>query len=187
MNDEIVYGANNKRDYNGAMMDRGKAGEAIVFDWLLHGLSDYVVSVTDVRRNKVMQELDIDCIITFQGGEVVLAEIKTDRHLGVTPNVLFEDRRINHFCDTEHAAYLGWSWRSKAQWFIFYAESIGKVYTCKSKNFRVACQRYLADAKGKPATLTIPTDEGKTTFNILIPFKPYCEPVFKIFDLEKAA
>ena len=63
----------------------------------------------------------VDCGVKLYTGQICLAEIKTDTNLGVSGNVLCEVLRINHHSDSKYAGYLGWTFRSPAQFLLYYA------------------------------------------------------------------
>jgi hypothetical protein len=113
-----------------------------------------------------------------------LAEIKTDNHLGKSGNVLFEVLRINHTCDPEYSLTLGWSGRTPANYIIYYAPSINKIYTFKTSNLRKAMQRYTRESRKQTNINIVETDNIKTTINILLPIS-YCAGLFKEYDLNE--
>jgi hypothetical protein len=160
-------------------MQRAKEAEARVMDFLKKRPD--VLGVMDWRELQVQQEADIDIAIKTRDGRITLAEIKSDSHLGVTNNVLYEVLRINHTCAHEHATTLGWSGRTPAQFILFDAISVKKIYQIRTEDFRKALQEYTRVARKNINVSIVPTDSIKTTVNILIPWN-YCQKYFKIFS-----
>ena len=92
--DRVLTGSGKERSYNGDYMERGKNAELIVLKWLADNST--VIGVEDLRTLRVMREADVDCSVKLMDGRIVLAEIKSDWHLGKSGNMLFEVLRINH-------------------------------------------------------------------------------------------
>jgi len=157
--------ANNKRSYNGHYMAVGRNAEAIILEWLNNHPG--IIGVEDLRQLRQMREADVDVSITLFDGRVALAEIKSDWHLGISGNVLFEVLRINHTCETSRSCTLGWSARSPAKWVLFYAPQIDSIYRISFHDYRKGMQVYSTD--NEPKTHVVRTDNIKTTLNLLIP------------------
>jgi len=177
-----VTGAEKQRSYNGDYMDDGRKAEEIVMRWI----QDFpeVIGVEDWRELRAVQEADVDCAIKTSDGRVTLAEIKSDKHLGVTPNVLFEILRINHTCIPDRAGYLGWAFRSPATYFLYYAPSVKKVYQCRADALRKVVQGYTKQQRKNTRLNWVCTDAIKSTINILIPWS-VCKDVFTIHDVHE--
>lgn len=173
-------GPNKKRSYNSDYMAEGKIAEEVVFAFLKQ--HPYVVDVQDWRDLKLVHEADVDCAIVTIDGRVRLAEIKSDTHLGVTNNVLFEVLRINHTCAAEHATTLGWSARSPANYFLYYSPMTKSIYQCKPDDLRKALQAYTKESRKKTNVQWINTDNIKSTLVILIPWQ-YCNGFFHIWKI----
>ena len=150
-------------------MVNGEAAERIVFEFL--SKQPIVESVTDTRNVKSWQDVEIDCIVKFKDGHTMWAEIKSDKHLGKSGNILFEVLRINHTADLKHAATLGWSARSRATHFLYYAPSVDKIYCITVTDLRNAMQAYTRNERARTNLNFVPTDDIKSTVNILIPEK----------------
>lgn len=161
----MEYSDRRIRSYSGDLMRKGRAGEEIVLEWLRK--SPYAKDVIDMREFRVSQRLDVDCGIETIDGSIVLAEIKTDYNLGKSNNFLFEVFRINHFVEADKVFYLGWAFRSPAKYLLYYAPNEKCLYRFTFKNIRETIGQYTA--KNQPKVIITPTDEQKTTFNILIP------------------
>ena len=160
-------GINKTKSYSGDYMDIGKQGEETVIDWLKQRPN--IIGVTDFREIREIHDADIDVGVRLYTGQVCLAEIKTDTYLGTTGNIIFEVLRINHYSDHKYAGYLGWSFRSPAEFLLFYAPNRKPpaIYKITFKDYRAVIQLY---TKENPARfLEVRTDRGKTTYNILIP------------------
>lgn len=146
-------------------MQKGRIGEAAVLEWLRKSQS--AREIIDMREFRISQRLDVDCGIETLDGALVLAEIKTDYNLGKTSNFLFELFRINHFVEADKVFYLGWAFRSPAKYLLYYSPNENMVYCFTFKSIREIIGKYIS--KTKPQINITPTDEQKTTFNILIP------------------
>jgi len=177
----VKTGSNKQRSYDGDYMAFGKMGEEVVLNWLR--LRPHVLEVDDFRELRPMQQADVDCGIYNRDGHVLLAEIKTDRHLGITPNMLFETMRINHTSHTDHAGKLGWSLRSPAQWLLYYAPTVQCIYQLRMSDFRLSFQQFTNKKRGNLKFNIVETDEIKTTVNVLIPFKDYIKQYTTIYEL----
>jgi hypothetical protein len=168
------------KSYNGALMEKGRTGEEIVMRWLSN--NPYCREVIDMREFRISQRLDVDCGIETVDGAIVLAEIKTDYNLGRTNNVLFEVFRINHFVSPDKVFYLGWAFRSPAKYLLYYAPHEKALYRFEFTSIRQIIGKYVS--ANNPRLQVTPTDEQKTTFNILIPFAKL-EGKYKKYDLSE--
>jgi len=176
----VMTGATKTRSYDGDYMDAGKTAEAIVMDFLRS--NPEVIGVEDIRKLRPMQAADADCIIYNADGTIAIAEIKSDKYLGKSGNVLFEALRINHTAPPDKAATLGWTARSPATYFLFYAPYNDSIYQCRADDLRAAFQKYTAEAREQSRYRLVPTDNIKSTVTYLIPWK-YCEDIFTIHEL----
>lgn len=167
-----------KRNYDGHYMDVGKNAEKVVMEWLSN--NPYVIGVNDLRSLREMREADVDCSLQLSDGRVVLAEIKSDYHLGVSGNVLFEMLRINHTSPPDRAVTLGWSGRSPAKWLLFYAPQSDSLYKCEFTELRRAFQKYTSESRKNTRIDYVVTDAIKSTVNALIPFE-YCKFIFTVY------
>jgi hypothetical protein len=173
-------GSDKPRSYSGDYMELGRKGSNIVLDWLCQ--RPQVIGVIDWRDVKVVQEIDVDFAIKTRDGRIVLAEVKTDSHLGVSGNVLFEVLRLNHRAPLEHCLTLGWGGRSPAQYFLLYAPVPHVIYQCKAADFRQVFQSYTGKTRKQTRLTWVNTDDVKSTLNVLIPWK-YCKDIFTIHRL----
>ena len=174
--------ANKERSYNGDYMAEGRFAEEVVMAFL----KDYpgVIGIEDFRNLRAVHEADIDCAIKTADGRVTLAEIKSDRHLGITGNVLFEVLRINHTCQPDRAGYLGWSFRSPATYFLYFSPKLKKVFLCRANDLRQVVQAYTKEHRKAVRLDWVNTDAIKSTVNILLPWD-VCKQVFKVYDVSK--
>lgn len=148
-------------------MADGKKAEEKVLGWLAR--EPWVIGVEDLRSLRQMREADVDCSVALIDGRVTLAEIKSDRHLGVSGNFLFEVLRINHTAPPEKAVTLGWSSRTPARQILYYAPACDVVHSILADEFRRAMQAY-TDVTRKGSRIDyVETDRIKSTINILIP------------------
>ncbi len=159
--------ANRKRSYDGDYMARGKTTELVVMQWLKD--ISVVERVEDLRSDTAMQRADIDCRIYCTGGRIILAEIKSDRHLGKSGNFLFEVLRINHTSRSERAVTLGWSARSQAELLLMHNPGINILDQILMSEHRQAFQNATAEMRGDIKRDYVPTDKIKSTYNFLIP------------------
>jgi hypothetical protein len=178
---EVNTGKHKQRSYNGDYMAFGKMGEEKVLDWLRK--RPQVLEVDDFRSLRSMQKADVDCGIYNAAGQVLLAEIKTCRHLGITPNILFETLRINHTSHTDFAGGLGWSLRSPAQWLLYYAPSVECIYQIRMSDFRKSFQTYTKEQRGNLKFNVVETDRIKSTVNTLIPYEKYTQQYTTVHTL----
>ena len=176
----VTTGADKERSYNGDYMADGKIAEEKVFEFLER--QPQVVGVDDWRDLRIVHEADVDCAIKTRDGVVTLGEIKSDSHLGQSGNVLFEILRINHTCQHEKSGTLGWSLRSPATFFLYYAPSVGKLYICRADSLRKIFQSYTRKARKNTRLDWVNTDSIKSTLNVLLPWE-ICKSIFKVYDL----
>jgi len=156
-----------EKNYNGEMMAVGKENEEIILNWLRN---KYSKEVLDFREFRLAQRIDVDFGIETIDGKIVLAEIKSDRHISESGNLLFECNRINHFAENKWF-YLGWGWRSPAQNLIIRNPNSGWTFIFDFYKLRKFVGRYISEV-GKNIEINITeTDDQKTTFNYLIPFE----------------
>jgi hypothetical protein len=181
MAEDSTPSADRPRNYDGGYMALGREGERIVLRWLWQHPT--VVGVTDVRELRVTREADIDCFVKTRDGRITLAEIKTDQHLGVTGNVLFEILRINHTAPPEHAVTLGWAARSPARMLFYYAPSMAAIYACQFNEFRKTVQDWTRVVRAGAKISFVSTDNIKSTINLLVPW----HIVSGIFQIQQLA
>ena len=161
-------GQRNIKTYNGDLMSVGKANEDIIFDWLKNDFK--AKEIIDFREFRLAQRIDVDCGIETIDGGIVLAEIKSDKYISEAGNLLFENHRINHYVDDKWF-YLGWGWRSPAQKLIIRNPKTNEVFIFDFMKLRRFVGFWVGE-NGKRCNMSIvETDEQKTTFNYLIPFK----------------
>lgn len=160
-------GASKLRSYSGDYMADGIKAQDIVLEFLRKRPD--VIGVDDLSQLKVMQEADVDCMIKTADGLITLAEIKSDKWIGKSGNILFEVLRINHTTTPDHAVTLGWSARTPAKFLIFYSPDLSKIYVISSDNLRRAMQQYTRTARKDSKINFVETDQIKSTLNILIP------------------
>jgi len=177
----VATGANKARSYDGDYMALGREAEEIVMGFLAHHPD--VLKVEDLRGLRVMHDADADCLIYLGSGRCPLAEIKADTYLGQTKNVLVELLRINHTATPEKAGTLGWTLRSPATYFLYWAPSVNRIYQCRADDLRAAFQRYSREQRDKVRTCWINTDSIKSTLTALVPWD-YCQKIFTIHEID---
>jgi hypothetical protein len=176
----VTTGADKPRSYNGDYMVDGKLAEEKVLEFLKR--QPQVIGVDDWRDLRIVHEADVDCAIKTRDGVITLGEIKSDSHLGQSGNILFEILRINHTCQHERAGTLGWSLRSPATFFLYYAPAVKKLYVCRADSLRGVFQSYTRKARQNVKTIWVNTDEIKSTLSVLLPWE-VCKDIFKVYDL----
>jgi len=176
----VTTGADKQRSYNGDYMAAGKYAEAICLEFVKRSPS--VLAIEDTRNLRVLREADVDCVMHLYDGRCHLAEFKSDAHLGVTGNVLFEVLRVNHTAPPEKSCVLGWSARSPAKFLLYFAPEKRCIYLCTFDGLRGAFQRYTRDQRKRTRLDWVNTDSIKSTVNVLIPWG-YCEEVFTVHDV----
>lgn len=176
--EHVPTGATKERSYDGDYMKLGKEGERIVLNFLQR--RPQVVGVEDFRDLRVMREADVDCAIKTRDGRISLAEIKSDSWLGISTNILCEVMRINHTCRPEMAGYLGWAFRSPAQWLLYYAPAARQIWQIKFDALRQVIQQYSQRERKNLRFDIVATDSLKTTFNLLIPENEFVGKLTKL-------
>lgn len=155
------------RSYGSGYMKLGKIGEEKVIDWLKRRPN--VIECEDLRELRPMQKADVDLAVYTTDGNTALIEVKTCRHLGKSGNVLFEVLRINHTCDPAFSVGLGWSARSPATFLIYYAITVDQIWIAKFAEFKKCFQEYSMKIRKAMRLDIVPTDNIKTTINVLVP------------------
>lgn len=186
-----VYGAENGRSYNGAMMAVGRKAEEIILAWLQdHG---DVLEVDDWRDLRAGQRADVDCAVYYEDGTVVLAEIKNDQFLKADGNVVFEYLRINHTAPPDKACVLGWTARTPAKFILYYAPTEHAVYVFRTEVMRRVFQSFTRTGRpsrsewmNKLARISmrwVSTDDIKSTLVVCIPLSEFPANSYKVFDV----
>jgi len=186
-----VYGSANGRDYNGAMMGKGKEGERVILSWLR--ANPAVIEVDDLRDLRPMQKADVDCAIYNDDGTVCLVEIKSDDWLVAGGNVAFEYLRINHTAAPDKACVLGWTARTPAKYVMYYATKEQTVYVFRADKLRQAFQKFTDSQRpqhGEWFTKLngmkmrwISTDAIKSTLIVCIPLIVFPADAYKVYDV----
>ena len=153
-----------EKSYNGKLMKIGKSNEDIILTWLKTKAHE----ILDFREFRLAQRMDVDFGIETIDGEIVLAEIKSDKWIKEDGNLLFECNRINHFVK-EKWFYLGWGWRSPAQKLIIRNPDSNEIFVFNFLELKKFVGEYISEVGTKLQTRIIETDKQKTTFVYLIP------------------
>jgi hypothetical protein len=188
-----THGANKRRSYLGAMMNKGEFAEETVLRWL----QDFpdVVGVDDFRQLRVMQKTDVDCAIYFIEGHVLLAEIKSDVHLRKDGNVTYEYLRINHTAPPDRNSVLGWTARTPAKWVLFYAPQECLVYRFETEVMQKVFQTFTRERRPKHGgwlsdldklkLYWVSTDEIKSTLICCLPLSAFPPQSIRAYDVSK--
>jgi len=153
-----------EKSYNGKLMEVGTNNEEIILAWL----KNYAKEIIDFREFRLAQRIDVDFGIETLDGNIVLAEIKSDKWIKETGNLLFENHRINHFV-RDKWFYLGWGWRSPAQKLIVRNPQTKETYVFDFVDLKTFVGKYISKVGKNLNIKIIETDTQKTTFVILIP------------------
>jgi len=167
------------KSYSGVLMEKGKVNEAAIIKWLEREGK----LVLDLRDFRQAQHIDVDIGIEDHDG-IVLAEIKSDEYISETPNeptpgfkplrgnLCFENMRINHYA-RGNWFYKGWGWRSPAKLLIVRNPPTQKTFVFEFEKLRNFVGKWIIKHeeiyKSPIQMTTVMTDDGKTTFNFLIP------------------
>jgi hypothetical protein len=166
----VITGADKSRSYTGDYMKAGEQAEEIVMYYF--EAEPTIERYIDCRNNPERQDQEIDFEVFLKSGKKIFVEVKSDIHLGTSGNMLFEFARINHTVqDTLLSIRLGWSSRSRATHFIYYAPAVHSLYVVKAFRLREAMQAYTVAARKQTRIDYVSTDSIKSTLNILIPIK----------------
>ena len=167
----------NDKSYCGELMDKGIKNEEIIMNWLRRTAKDII----DFREFRLAQRIDVDFGIETIDGNIVLAEIKSDKWIKEEGNLCFECHRINHYVQDKWF-YLGWGWRSPAQKLIIRNPNTGNTFVFDFLSLRKFVGSYVAQA-GRNIKMNITeTDKQKTTFNYLIPMEKL-QSLYKIYNV----
>lgn len=185
---------NKPPSYDGGYMAVGKHAENIVINWLTS--QSWCQSLQDVRDDAQMRHDDVDVIVIpsdepvstelrllIRNHDPLRVEIKSDKYLGVSNNMLFETYRIWHDSKPGQAMTLGWSARSTAHIIVWYAASVHSLYIIRLDDLQRAFQDYTRNARRGVKSRFIATDATKTTHNVYIPME-YVASKIHIVKLE---
>lgn len=168
------------KSYTGAHIERGEQGEEIVKAWL-EGLPQ-IVLLDDLRSDPEWRARDVDFRTTLTDGQTQMLEVKTDFHLGMSPNVLFEYARIYHRQRGDKCVRLGWSVFSSADKFLLYGPQVQRIYSIRANVFRAVMRAHTEKSRKATRLDIVSSDEGMSTMNMLIPLE-LCEPHMKVAQL----
>lgn len=155
-----------EKNYNGVLMKIGAETENKIMDWLKINNRE----ILDFREFRLAQRIDVDFGIETMDGSILLAEVKSDKWINENGNFLFEWNRINHYVENKWF-YLGWGWRSPAQYLIVRNPESCETFIFNFVHLRKFVALYV-NKMGKNLKFSIiETDKQKTTFCILIPMK----------------
>lgn len=165
---------NRSRSYSGDMMREGSDGEARAYDFLSR-LSH--AHIEDVRSDSFWQQRDVDYLFTRMDDSVLTVEVKSDRHIAQSGNVLFELARLHH-TSRDVCAYLGWSVFTEADRLLVWCPPAERLYVFVVSELRSAMQRYTQKTRQLMKLNIVSTDTLRTTINILIPLTEVPHRVF---------
>jgi hypothetical protein len=166
----VSVSADKPRSYDGDYKRAGVEAEVIVMAYFDQEPS--IERYIDCRNDPVRQDQEIDFEVFLKNGKKIFVEVKSDAHLGESGNILFEFARINHtVLDTLFSMRRGWSTRSRATHFFYYAPYNHSLYVIKAHRLREAMQKYTHEQRAKTNLIFVATDQIKSTINILIPEK----------------
>lgn len=171
----------NEKTYSGELMKIGKLNEDILIKWLKNK-GNHIIDFRDFR---LAQRIDVDCGIETVDGNIILAELKSDKWISENGNLLFEKFRINHFAHPEKMFYLGWGWRSPAQKLIIRNPEKNEVFVFDFNKLRIFIGFYISEVGKKLIVNIKETDKQKTTYYFLIPMKEL-KSIYKKFILQES-
>lgn len=134
---QCTTGALKQRTYRGDYKQVGQEAESVVISFLKQQFQG--IQFEDVRQDRCFQMLDVDLIAQLPDGRKLMLEIKSDRHLG-KGNFLVEVLRKY----ASGGAILGWLYRSRADYVLFWASEIKRIYVCDLQKLR----EYVAGKRG---------------------------------------
>lgn len=161
-----------KVSYAGHYMQVGAKAETLVYNWLSNRPA--IARIEDLRDDPKWRSQDVDFLVCTTSGQEYHIEVKSDWHLGVSGNVLFELSRIYN-----DNVVNGWTGKTPAQYILYYAPQISELWTIKTNDLRIAISAYLQDVGQKANIRIVLTDESKTTVNVLIPETYFERKIYK--------
>lgn len=156
------------KSYSGDLMQKGIENEEIILKWL----KGQGHSIIDFREFRLAQRIDVDFGIETVDGNILLAEIKSDKMISELGNLCFEVHRINHFVKDKWF-YLGWGWRSPAQKLIIRNPASREAFVFDFMELRTQIGKYIDEIGNRLRTNITQTDKQKTTFNWIIPMSNF--------------
>lgn len=172
-----------EKSYSGELMRKGECAESVVYKWL--STRNNVKTIFDVRSMEIMQNLDIDFLITLSDGRKHAVEVKSDIWISESGNFLFETYRINHtISDPRKRFYEGWGTRSGAD--ILFVVNPKTQFGFLFKDFtllRNKISNFIRNKNTQEINTLLKckaTDKIKTTFFFTIPMNIFKEDYTKI-------
>lgn len=158
------------KSYNGELMLKGKEGEQLIKEWLINKSWKEVLNVGSYKEN---YKREIDLLCTDEKGKKYSFEIKTDKHLKPDGNILCEIFRINHPVSNESDAifHKSWSFTSVSDIIVFINLSTKYCVISSFEVLRQIIKEYVREKRKKTDIRIVETDNGKTTFNFIIPLE----------------
>ena len=153
--------------YNTKYVAVGAVAEKLIIDWLKQ--NPEVLHVDDLRDLRPMRRADVDCSLILRSGQVGLVEIKSDWHLGVSGNLIFEVTRIYHGKRDPFVFGLGWSAKTPATWILFYAPQKQEIWAIRGEDYRRFVETAIKADPNVVKVRVIPTNENVTTIALIVP------------------
>lgn len=156
----------------------GEQGEQVVREFFASLMPG--VQLEDVRSVPEWQHQDVDYRARTTHGATLNIEVKSDRHIAQTQNVLFELMRIHHAADPKRCAYLGWSVFSAADRLVVFCPPSYQIFLFQTEKLRRGMQAYTREKRADMNLKIVTSDESRTTINVLVPLRYVPHQVFRL-------
>lgn len=128
-----------------------------------------VASVEDVRAARAWQQRDVDYRVRMTDGKVLNVEVKSDRWIGTTGNLLVEVCNLHFTGERGRAVRAGWTYFSQAYWLLLWCPTNARLYSLTMGALHKGLQRCVS-AIGMQTQLSASVTEGRwMTVNALVP------------------
>lgn len=125
-----------------------------------------VARVEDVRAVKAWQQRDVDYRAHLTDGKVLNVEVKSDKWIGTTGNVLVEVCNVHFTGERGRAVRAGWTFFSAAHWLLLWCPTNERMYSLTMQALHAGLRRSAQDKTQLAASVT----EGRwMTVSALIP------------------
>lgn len=143
------------------LRETGRTAEDFAYSLLVQ-LGGNVVNVSELKE---WQAKDVDYLVTFDGKQQLLIEVKSDKHISKTRNFNFEVLRFYHATGEQR---MGWSHFSAADYFFVW-DSVSRFYVFEAVNVRKQKDTLLNTNRPNVSFRLVVSDRTTSTLNLLIP------------------
>jgi len=127
-----------------------------------------VARVEDVRAVKAWQVRDVDYIAHLTTGQRMNVEVKSDRWIGTTGNMLVEVCNVHFAGERGRAVRAGWTFFTQAAWLLLWCPTNERLYSLTTRALHEGLKR--SAQSGTQTRLSASVTEGRwMTVNALIP------------------